>query len=64
MKKQFNINENISVYNNYIQPMPALADGKLELVTPAHRLCAITINQLFQYIIFLPIYILFTISII
>ncbi|PIT49957.1 hypothetical protein BHC51_01400 [Snodgrassella alvi] len=35
--------------------MPALADGKLELATPAYRLCAITINQLFQYIIFLPI---------
>ncbi|PIT20664.1 RDD family protein [Snodgrassella communis] len=57
MKKQFNINENTSVYNNYIQPMPALADGKLELASPAYRLCAITINQLFQYIIFLPIYI-------
>ncbi len=37
--------------------MPALADGKLELASPAYRLCAITINQLFQYIIFLPIYI-------
>ncbi|PIT56932.1 hypothetical protein BHC49_03440 [Snodgrassella alvi] len=32
-----------------------MADGKLELATPAYRLSAITINQLFQYIIFLPI---------
>ena len=59
MKKQFNINEKTFVYNNYIQSMPALADGELELATPADRLCAITINQLLQYIIYLPIYIYF-----
>ncbi|KDN13552.1 hypothetical protein SALWKB12_0407 [Snodgrassella communis] len=44
--------------------MPALADGKLELASPAYRLCAITINQLFQYIIFFAHIYLFTTGII
>jgi uncharacterized RDD family membrane protein YckC len=55
MQKQYRIKPNTSCSDRYIESMPALADGKLELATPAYRLCAITINQLFQYIIFLPI---------
>ncbi|WP_239373891.1 RDD family protein [Snodgrassella gandavensis] len=55
MQKQDRIKTSTSDSDQYIQSIPALADGRLELATPAYRLCAITINQLFQYIIFLPI---------
>jgi glucan biosynthesis protein len=52
MQKQYRIKPDTSSSDRYIESMPALADSKLELATPAYRLCAITINQLFQYILF------------